>query len=200
MVSSLWKKVSHCTGMFRDKRTGYTRSSMNIRPISLFMRAWMMDRDKYKHRLILFGEISILWVVLGMWLFGWGGRQYQCNRRWSERCEPDWAPSDYVWQQKNHNHRRGGHPNCDRQCQFISLLWEWIEIFAPGKSIWIDFPVLYHSLSQRRRCDRTGSFCFGWLWIVRDRNELLVPSWSQFFYFKHVWRPYDLVRWPVCKV
>lgn len=33
----------------------------------------MMDRDKYKHRLILFGEISILWVVLGMWLFGWGG-------------------------------------------------------------------------------------------------------------------------------
>lgn len=32
-----------------------------------------MDRDKYKHRLILFGEISILWVVLGMWLFGWGG-------------------------------------------------------------------------------------------------------------------------------
>ena len=31
----------------------------------------MMDRDK--HRLILFGEISILWVVLGMWLFGWGG-------------------------------------------------------------------------------------------------------------------------------
>ena len=65
----------------------------------------MMDRDK--HRLILFGEISILWVVLGMWLFGWGGGNINVIDVEAK------DPSDYVWQQKNHDHRRGGHPNCD---------------------------------------------------------------------------------------